>query len=54
MVKVGDKWQSRPIRVVKVEIDGKELLWATDLEIETELLALIYRYRWQLELYLSR
>ena len=44
MVKLGDKWQSEPIRVVKVEVDGKELLLATDLEIEAELIALIYRY----------
>ena len=44
MVNLGDKWQSEPIRVVKVEVDGKELLLATDLEIEAELIALIYRY----------
>jgi hypothetical protein len=36
-------WQA----MVKVEVDGKELLLATDLEIEAELIALIYRYRWQ-------
>ena len=30
---------------------GKELLLATDLEIEAELIALIYRYRWQIELF---
>ncbi len=51
MVKLGDKWQGAPIRVVKVEVDGKELLLATDLEIEAELIALIYRYRWQIELF---
>ena len=50
-VKLGDKWQGKPIRLVKVEIDGKELLLATDLEIEAELIALIYRYRWQIELF---
>lgn len=51
MVKLGDKWQGEPIRVVKVQVDGKELLLATDLEIEAELIALIYRYRWQIELF---
>lgn len=51
MVKLGDKWQGEPIRVVKVEVDGKELLLATDLDIEAELIALIYRYRWQVELF---
>ena len=50
MVELGDKWSGEPIRVVKVEVDGKELLLATDLEIEAELIALIYRYRWQIEL----
>lgn len=51
LVKLGDKWQSEPIRVVKVEVDGKELLLATDLEMEAELISLIYRYRWQIELF---
>ena len=51
LVKLGDKWQGEPIRVVKVEVDGKELLLATDMEIEAELIALIYRYRWQIELF---
>ena len=51
MVKLGDKWQGDAIRVAKVEVDGKSLLLATDLEIEAELIALIYRYRWQIELF---
>ena len=51
MVKLGDKWQGDPVRVVKVAVDGKELLLATDLDIEAELIALIYRYRWQIELF---
>lgn len=51
MVKLGDSWQGEPIRVVRVEVDGKELLLATDLEIEAELIALMYRYRWQIELF---
>jgi hypothetical protein len=37
MVLLGEKWQGDAIRVVKVEVDGKELLLATDLEIEAEL-----------------
>ena len=51
MVKLGTKWQDEPIRVVKVEVDGKSLLLATDLDLEAELIALIYRYRWQIELF---
>ncbi len=50
-VKLGDQWQGEPIRVVRVEVDGKDLLLATNLEIEAELIALIYRYRWQIELF---
>jgi hypothetical protein len=50
-LKLGDQWQGEPIRVVRVEVDGKDLLLATDLEIEAELIALIYRYRWQIELF---
>jgi hypothetical protein len=50
-VKLGDQWQGEPIRVGRVEVDGKQLLLATDLEIEAELIALIYRYRWQIELF---
>ena len=50
-VELGDQWQGEPIRVVRVEVDGKQLLLATDLEIEAELIALIYRYRWQVELF---
>ena len=50
-IELGDKWQGEPIRVVKIQVDGKTLLVATDLEIEAELVALIYRYRWQIELF---
>ena len=50
-VRLGDKWQGEPVRVVRVEVDGKQLLLATDLEMEAELIALIYRYRWQIELF---
>jgi hypothetical protein len=51
MVRLGDKWQGEAIRVVRVEADGKVLMLATDLELEAELIALIYRYRWQIELF---
>lgn len=51
MVRLGENWRGEPIRVVKLEVDGKTLLLATDLEIEAELIALIYRYRWQIELF---
>ena len=51
VVKLGDKWEGDPVRLVKVEVDGKELLIVTDLELEAELIALIYRYRWQVELF---
>jgi Transposase DDE domain len=51
MVHLGEKWKGEPIRVVKVEVEGKSLLLATDLDIEAELIALIYRYRWQIELF---
>ena len=51
MVRLGDKWRGEPVGVVKVEVDGKFLLLATDLEIEAELIALIYHYRWQIELF---
>ena len=40
-VKLGDKWQGEPIRVVRVEVDEKALLLATDLAIEAGLIALI-------------
>ncbi len=33
-VRLGDKWQGGPIRVVKVEGDGKPVRLATDLEME--------------------
>lgn len=51
MVKLGDQWKSKPIRVVRVEFEGKFILLATDLDLEAELIALIYKYRWQIELF---
>ena len=43
MVKLGGKWEGDPIRVVRVEFNGKKILLATDLDIEAELVALIYQ-----------
>jgi hypothetical protein len=51
MVKLGEKWTGEPIRVLRVEVDDKVLMLATDLDLEAELIALIYRYRWQIELF---
>ncbi len=51
LVRLGTKWKGPPVRVVKVEAEGKEILLATDLEMEAELISLIYRYRWQIELF---
>ena len=51
MVKLGIKREGEPSRTVKVEVDGKTLLLATDLDPEAGLIALIYRYRWQIELF---
>ena len=51
LVRLGSKWEGPPVRVVRVEIDGHMLMLATDLEIVAELIALIYRYRWQVELF---
>ena len=39
-------------RLVRVEVDGHTFLLLTDREdLEAELVALIYRYRWQIELF---
>jgi len=34
-------------------VDGKILLPATDLDLDAELITLIYRYRWQIEFFLN-
>ena len=40
------------LRLVTVEIDGKHLMLATDrLDLAADLIALIYRYRWLIELF---
>jgi hypothetical protein len=53
MVRLGaeGRWQGAPVRLVTVEVDGHTLQIVTDLDIEAELIALIYRYRWQVELF---
>jgi len=38
--------------LVRVEVDGHGVLWLTNLrEAPAELIALIYRYRWRIELF---
>ncbi len=51
MVKLGTKWRGEPVRLIRFLVEGKEFLVVTDLDIEAELIALIYRYRWQVELF---
>ena len=36
------KWRGDPVRLVTVEVDGHTLQIVTDLDIEAELIALIY------------
>ena len=51
MVKLGTQREGGSIRTVKVEVDGKTTLLASDLDLEAGLIALTYRYRWQIELF---
>lgn len=37
------------MRLIRYTMDGQEILILTDLNLETILIALIYRYRWQAE-----
>ena len=37
--------------MVSGEFEGKFILLATDLDLDAELIALIYKYRWQIELF---
>lgn len=37
--------------LIKVEVDGKALLLAKDLEMKAELIALIDHYRWRVDLF---
>jgi hypothetical protein len=48
------KYQVEPIRLVRVPTENGELLLVTDKsqkELSAELIALIYRYRWRIELF---
>ena len=48
------KYQVAALRLVRVPIDDEELLLVTDKsqeELSAELIALIYRYRWRIELF---
>lgn len=45
-----DKYQA--IRLVKIQVEDKEFIIATDpFQLDADLIALIYRYRWQIELF---
>jgi len=54
MVRLGSRKKSAPIRLVRVQTLEGELLLVSDKpreELGAELLALIYRYRWRIELF---
>jgi len=54
LVTLGKNWHGEPIRLVKVEALDTTILLTTGVENETmsaELVALAYRYRWQIELF---
>ena len=54
MVRLGARKKSAPVRLVRVQIDGHDLRLVTDKpreELCAELVALIYRYRWRIELF---
>jgi len=54
LVTLGKDWHGKPIRLVKVEALDTTLLLATGVDAKTmsaELVALAYRYRWQIELF---
>jgi len=51
-VNLGKQWDDDPIRVVRICAYDTELLIATDrADLPAELISLIYRYRWQIELF---
>lgn len=51
-VNLGKQWDGEPIRVVRIRDYDTELLIATDrADLPAELISLIYRYRWQIELF---
>jgi hypothetical protein len=54
LVRLGARPRHAPVRLVRVQTDASELLLVTDKpreEIAGELIALIYRYRWRIELF---
>lgn len=54
MVRLGYRSKAQPVRLVRVQTDNSELLLVTDKppgELCAELIALIYRYRWRIELF---
>lgn len=53
-VRLGARQKSAPLRLVRVQADGHDLLLVTDKpreELGAELIALIYRCRWRIELF---
>ena len=54
LVRLGRRGKSAPLRLVRVQTEEGELLLVTDRpreELGAELVALIYRYRWRIELF---
>jgi len=54
LVRLGARPKHAPVRLVRVQTEASELLLVTDKpreELGAELIALIYRYRWRIELF---
>jgi hypothetical protein len=54
LVRLGTRPEHPPVRLVRVQTEAGELLLVTDkpsAELAAELIALIYRYRWRIELF---
>lgn len=52
MVELGDHWEGDPVRLVSVAVENKIFKIATNrLDLPAELIALIYRHRWQVEMF---
>ncbi len=54
LVRLGARPKDPPVRLVRVQSDGHDLRLVTDKpreELGAELIALIYRYRWRIELF---
>jgi hypothetical protein len=51
-IKLGDHWEGEPVRVVSVKVEDKVFKIATNrLDLPAEMIALIYRHRWQVEMF---